>query len=157
MKLAGITASAVTASFLVVAGIYSLTDRGNGDQNAEIRWEWKEDEAPPEPIFNDQDSEDCILTVEGYYEQAVEQFESNKKSEKKLNASYQQILDKQSQYGIELVDNDAFPKWSNADWDQTWEARNNPDAEKPDLDWSMRESFISAPNSKGKKNLRSLD
>ena len=49
MQVAGVTAVAVTTSFLLVAGIYSLTDHGNGDQNASIVWEYNTEVVPPAP------------------------------------------------------------------------------------------------------------
>ena len=63
-----------------------------------------------------------------------------------MNDSLQAILDGQAKNNIELVDNTQFLKWITSDWDQTWEAKNNPDAEAPELDYKMRETFLSAPN-----------
>ena len=38
-------------------------------------------------------------------------FDQDKKNNERLNASYQKILDKQKEYGVELVDNEAFLEW----------------------------------------------
>jgi len=66
------------------------------------------------------------------------------------------ILYAQKRYRIELIDNSAFLDWTVADWDETWEARTNPDATRPDprADWSMKTKFISSPNGRGKDYLR---
>lgn len=64
----------------------------------------------------------------------------------KLNDSLQAILEGQAKNNIELVDNTKFLKWITSNQDQTWEAKNNPGTEEPQLDYKMRETFFSAPN-----------
>ena len=59
------------------------------------------------------------------------QYERLTRREAILNASYQKILDKQAEYEVELVDNEAFLEWTVSDWDETWQAKNDPDAERP--------------------------
>mmetsp|Transcript_33748 Transcript_33748/g.41664 ORF Transcript_33748/g.41664 Transcript_33748/m.41664 type:complete len:135 (-) Transcript_33748:373-777(-) len=77
--------------------------------------------------------------------------------DKRLEKSFQDILDRQKRYRVELIDNVAFLDWTVSDWEQTWEARTNPDAKKPDpkQDYSMTRVFLSSPNGRGKKYLRS--
>ena len=71
MQVAGMTAAAVTTSFLLVAGIYSQTDHAKGDQNANLVWEYNLDVPPPVPVFNDRDNEDCKNLIESYYARAL--------------------------------------------------------------------------------------
>ena len=77
-------------------------------------------EPPPNPLYNVGDSAECRDVIEGYYEQATSSQKRNKENGAKLNASYQGILDKQAEYGIELVDNQAFLDWTYEDYEDSW-------------------------------------
>ena len=94
--------------------------------------------------------------MEEFFEDATLQYEDFKRIQSGLNADYQRILDLQEEYSFELVNNDAFLDWTTSDWKDSWEAQTNPNATEPYLDWGMKESFISAPNGSGSKNLRTI-
>ena len=69
------------------------------------------------------------------YQEANKGYDAYEKNREKLNGSLQAILDGQAKKNIELVDNNEFLKWITSDWDQTWEAKNNPEAQEPELDY----------------------
>ncbi len=56
-----------------------------------------------------------------------------------------------------MIGNNAFLEWVVSDWDQTWEAKNNPEAVKPTLDWSMKDRFVSPPNGSKGRLIRDLE
>jgi len=126
-------------------------------ENMDIRWTADYDEKPPAPAFNIMDNEECEDAVRKYHIWAQDALMIKTINEKRLDDSFKEILDAQRRLRVELVDNEAFLDWIVSDWDQTWEARNNPEAKKPDPheDWSMRYQFVSSPNGGGKKYLRS--
>ena len=91
------------------------------------------------------------------YQEANKGYDAYEKNREKLNGSLQAILDGQAKKNIELVDNNEFLKWITSDWDQTWEAKNNPEAQEPELDYQMRETFLSAPNGNKVQKLRTIE
>ena len=67
-----------------------------------------DDTNPPEPIFNRSDNRECRDTVNGWYSQALQYH----KEATRLNNSYTDVLERQSRYGIELVNNQEFYEWA---------------------------------------------
>ena len=61
----------------------------------------------------------------------------------------QAILDIFDRYDTSFVDNEAFLDWTTADWPETWAAKNDPNAQEPELNWSMQNRFVSSPNGAG--------
>ena len=111
------------------------------------------DEPPPQPRFNKRDDTECVLAIEQLYQDAVLAYDEKLYKEDSLYESYRTILAKKAAYGFSFINNNEFLEWSMADFDQTWEAQNNPDAQPPELSWSMKEVFIAPPNSNNQKNL----
>ena len=77
-------------------------------QEEEIDWQMPDDTNPPEPIFNRSDNRECRETVNGWYSQALQYH----KEATRLNKSYTDVLERQSRYGIELVNNQEFYEWA---------------------------------------------
>ena len=95
------------------------------------------------------------MVVSGYHTVAIQQWQEKQDTQKQLDASFQKILDTQEKYNANLVDNFDFIEWTYADWIYTWAYRSNPDeAKKPELDWSMKNRFVSSPNGRGQNPLR---
>ena len=55
-----------------------------------------------------------------HYEWASSSFESGVRNEAKLDESYNNILERQERYGVNLVNNPAFRDWVLSDWDLSW-------------------------------------
>ena len=68
------------------------------------------------PLYNVGDSAECRDVIDGDYEWATSSQKIKRENEAKLNDSYQGILDKQAEYRIELVDNQAFLDWTYEDY-----------------------------------------
>ena len=96
----------------------------NIGENQIIKWEIYEndyDEYPPKPIFNDEDNARCVESIEGFFESAYTSFERGQENQQKLIDSYQAILDKQEEYGIELTNNKDFAYWTIEDYpENSW-------------------------------------
>ena len=109
------------------------------------KWESRDygTDTPPEPLFSDsQDNQECRDVVEGFYKSATWTWESNRKNESKLNKSFQDILDKQAEYGIELIDNQEFLDWTTEDWEDSWFF--DSDAKRPKPSTDMLEYFTTS-------------
>ena len=180
-------AGGITTVFLIAGTVYEFTAVSDLDDNIDI--DWYEDldynEEPPLLELNRIDDEECAIQMEKKYAEALYGFEDVKEKDAILEASYQAILDKQEQYGVNLVDNYNFLVWTTADWEDTYDARRCKEREEeqadeseeeedpdyydweeeewkrrctpPELDWSMRNTFVSAPNSGNKKYLKDID
>ena len=73
-----IIASGITVSFLIAGSVLQFSDAGQLDENLEIEWQVDDfDEEPPEPLFNRLDTEECIVEIERFYEEAMIEFEEN--------------------------------------------------------------------------------
>ena len=115
-----------------------------------LQWEVSDfDDAPPVPIFSKDDSKSCKTEINDMHSSAVSTYEYAQGSEQKLNDSFQQILDRQERYGVELVNNTDFEQWAISDWDQSWMYEPN----SPVPTWSDYERA----NWNGEENLRTLD
>lgn len=77
------------------------------------------DQAPPIPTFNKEDDQDCRDTVNWYYESAMVKYEFVQTRIRTLKASYDDILERQTKYGMELSNNAAFKDWSISDWEDS--------------------------------------
>ena len=101
------------------------------------------------------DDELCKEVVKGYHQVAIQQWQEKQETQAKLDASFRKILDTQEEYGANLVDNFDFIEWTYADWIYTWAYRSNPEeAEEPELDYRMKQKFVSSPNGRGAEPLR---
>ena len=89
------------------------------------------------PKFNAFDQPECREAVNIEYELAVTAFEEMRSRKKNLNEDLQAILDIFDRYDTSFVDNEAFLDWTTADWPETWAAKNDPNAQEPELNWSM--------------------
>ena len=151
LKIAGLIAVSAATLSIVLFGVLTIENQEERKfVNGNLKWiDWQadfENDPPPSPIFNTLDNESCKETIQSAYKEANKSYDAYYNNRQKLDDSLQAILDGQAKKNIELVDNTEFLKWITSDWDQTWEAKNNPDAEEPELDYKMRETFLSAPN-----------
>lgn len=156
IALAGAIAGSATVASVVTFGIYDILIDGdrNEDPHADIEWGHANfEEPPPQPRFNKRDSTECVLAIEKLYSDAVLAYDEKVYKDDRLNESYRTILAKKAAYGFSFINNDKFLEWSVADFDQTYEAQNNPDAKPPELTWDMKNVFIGAPNGSDEKNL----
>ena len=63
------------------------------------------------PIFNASDSDECRVYVNRHYRTASLTVTDAKTAEARLEASYEAILGKQTEYGVNLARNDEFREW----------------------------------------------
>ena len=68
---------------------------------------WDTTGPPPELVLEDENFF-CTEAMEGIYDWAMNSYEGHLEDEAKLNASYEEILSRQEEYGISLVDNKEF-------------------------------------------------
>ena len=122
-----------------------------------LQWQANYEEEPPVPQFNWHDDEKCRERVNFLYEEASKSFSEKQLNNAKLQDSFQDILDKQAKYDVELVNNEDFFAWTVSDWSMTWYAKQNPDAVAPKLDYNMVNVFVAAPNGSGLKKIRSTE
>ena len=125
-QYAALGAFAVASVFAFGAFVYLRTQEEGDDAVDWSNYQIKDGELPPEPIFNSRDNEDCITVVEGYYESSVNSFEYTQRDNAKLEQSYNNILDRQRRYGVNLVNNSEFRDWVLSDWELSWMAQDDP-------------------------------
>lgn len=113
--------------------------------------------APPMPKFGSGDNRLCKDYIEGLYEEAVIEYSDKKGADELIDADLQIILDKKAANGVDFVGNQAFLDWVVSDWETSYIAQNDPDAEEPLFDWSMKYTFVEAPNGAGKPRLETVD
>ena len=65
-------------------------------------------EPPPKPIFSNFDTLECREKVNGYYISAELSFKKGSVGEAKLNKSFEAILARQKNYGVQLARNKDF-------------------------------------------------
>ena len=68
------------------------------------------------PNFNSEDTPECKAEVRKYYKIVVDRVKETKADNLRLSASYQEILDRQLRYGVEIVNNKKFLDWTISDW-----------------------------------------
>ena len=84
------------------------TNGGVGNENGDRFVDWGEQEigdAPPEPIFNTNDLNECRVVVNRKYTTAVQTAKDAETNEKRIQVSYQRILALQTEYGVNLARN----------------------------------------------------
>ena len=73
------------------------------------------------PVYNVYDNDECRGKIDDYYESALSMSEGAREDDRTLNKSFQDLLDKQKRYGIELVNNADFVNWAQDDyWGEEW-------------------------------------
>ena len=97
------------------------TNVGNGNGDRYVDWGNEEiGETPPEPVFNQDDSDDCRVVVNRKYDTALQMVTDAETNEKRIETSYERILMMQSDYGINLARNAEFRDWCVADVEPTY-------------------------------------
>ena len=78
-------------------------------ENSDDVWQWNPDiEAPPQLIFNDDDNDECRKKVQEYWLDASIMWGDQYKDNLMLQKFLTTILDKQTEYGVDLVNNADF-------------------------------------------------
>ena len=118
---AKVTCAAVVGGIAAIGAIAAIFTGGEDDKenyilNEEKMIDWSErhqaGEQPPKPEFNIYDGDKCRSTVGEYFENAANMWEYNKKSEAKMQASMQELLDMQTDFDFDIVQNEAFRDWT---------------------------------------------
>merc|ERR1711994_535830 len=86
--------------------------------NSRIDWEAvdESEDGPPEPVFNSGDNSECRSMISYFYEEAASSYEWALRSEAKLNASYQGLLDRQTRYRVNLANNEDIKEFTLTDF-----------------------------------------
>ena len=87
---------------------------------------------PPEPVFSDNDGDQCRDAITRYYDIVSRSFNQASDDQAKVNDAYERILDLQETTGVQLVNNEDFLDFCLSDWETRWSAYLDPDAPKPE-------------------------
>jgi len=150
--VAGSVAVGWSLFFALTAGLIPQDEfESKQYENTMKHWTADFEKAPPQPEFNVQDDEDCIDHVKGYFVRAKAAWKRKDEGAQRLEASYNDILDKQREYKVELVDNKAFIEWIVSDWELTWQSQNTEEKKpEPALDYRIKNALLSSPNGRGR-------
>ena len=104
----------------IIGTTFLSFETANGEVYAVIDWnkeDWDyEGVPPPKPQFYFSDSDLCRSRINDRYTVALDRYEEERRNDADLLEYYNSILDKQAQYGVELVDNSDFQALTVSDW-----------------------------------------
>ena len=104
---------------------------------------------PPQPRYLASDSIECKYAIDQHYSWAKSNYDSGTEEIAKLKEYYQGILNRQSEYEMELVNNESFADWTYTGWEDSWAATTE---EMPQWSEEMMNQF-----GEGATPLRSVD
>ena len=87
-------------------------------------WQYDSNVYPPEPEFTKDDNKECKDNVRGFQQRAIDGYLAALTKKNKLEDSFQEILDRQGVYEVELIDNLEFLDWTVSDWDESYDGQN---------------------------------
>ena len=120
MKTAAGLVTMLFGTGLIISTTILSFETENGEVYAVIDWnkeDWDyEGVPPPKPQFYFTDFDLCRSRINDRYTVALDRYEEERRNDADLLEYYNSILDKQAQYGVELVDNSDFQALTVSDW-----------------------------------------